>query len=88
MQKQDKFYSKLKKLVRQKLIALHGDAVTGSNLPEKGNELAQLLLKHISSIDEVGEPIKSVFDKIAPKETTATTVEVATETQEVKPVEA
>jgi vacuolar-type H+-ATPase subunit E/Vma4 len=62
--REQKFYRTLEKLVKQKLNDLAGEQITGSMLPSKGNDSAQLLLKHIKSIDQVSPEIKSSFDRL------------------------
>lgn len=70
--KEQKFYSALEKLIKSRLNALDGEPVTWSVLPTKGNELAQLLLKYVTSIDRISPKIKSAFDKL--KEENATII--------------
>ncbi len=62
--KENKFYAMLEKLVKQKLNEQEDELITWSVLPIKGNELAQLLLKHINSIDQISPNIKLAFDKL------------------------
>ena len=62
--KEEKFYPLLENLVRKKISALFVEKITWSILPTKGNDLAQLLIKHIKSIDAISPEIKLAFDKL------------------------
>jgi len=63
--KEQKFYNRLEKLVRQKLSKNNLEQVTWSVLPAKGNELAQLLLNKIDSIDQFSVKIMDAFTKLS-----------------------
>lgn len=69
---EQKFYKMLEKFVKEKLNEHVEEPITWSVLPSKGNELAQLLLKHIDSIDKVSPKIKTAFDKLATKNVIST----------------
>lgn len=62
--KHDKFFSRLEKLTKLKLSEIVGEQITYTILHSKGNDSAQLLIKHITSIDDVSPQIKNAFDKL------------------------
>ena len=70
--KEQKFYIMLEKFVKEKLNEKLAEKISWTILPTKGNELAQLLLKHIDSIDKVSPKIASAFDKLATKDVIST----------------
>jgi putative ATP-dependent endonuclease of OLD family len=59
-----KFFKKLDVLVRKKMSDESGEQVTWQILPSKGNDLAQLIIKHLDSIDKISTEIKSAFNKL------------------------
>ncbi|MDO9580267.1 MAG: hypothetical protein Q7J06_06825 [Bacteroidales bacterium] len=66
--KEQKFYKMLEKFVKEKLNEKLEEKISWSVLPTKGNELAQLLLNYIDSIDKISPKIKTAFDKLTTKD--------------------
>lgn len=62
--REGKFYHMLEKLVKEKINEQADEPVTYAVLPGKGNDLAQLLIKHINSIEQVCPNIKLAFEKL------------------------
>lgn len=60
----EKFFKRLERLTKQKLTEATGEQVTWDILPSKGNESAQLLLKHLNEKKAIPSQIIAAFDKI------------------------
>lgn len=60
----EKFFKRLERLTKQKLTEAIGKQVTWDILPSKGNESAQLLLKHLTDKQSIPHRITAAFDKI------------------------
>jgi predicted ATP-dependent endonuclease of OLD family len=58
----DKFAHRLGKLVRGKLALIKNESINYPILPSKGEASSSLLLKHITSMDQVDTSLKKAFD--------------------------
>ena len=63
--KHDKFYDLLQKKVREKLVESNGGTpITYDILPSKGSEEAELLLRHITEVNQIDNNLIKAFKKL------------------------
>jgi len=62
--KHEKFYKLLQKEIKAKFVEVSIDDHSYDILPSKGSELAEMLLNHITSKNQVPEKIQHAFDKL------------------------